>query len=479
MRVTNKVAHIDARPALTDFIGGHAASAMPGEAVDPLHCPVDHVLRGEAPDYLRAPPTDPSHLPDGTLNYEAFFRRQLHDLHLEGNYRVFCDLERHAGNFPQATRFSDQAQSTVTVWCSNDYLGMGQHPSVLAAVHEAVDRCGAGAGGTRNISGTTHYHVLLERELADLHHKEAALVFTSGYISNWATLGTLASRLPGCVVLSDEANHASMIEGIRHSRAEKQIWRHNDPADLHRKLAALDPGRPKLVAFESVYSMDGDIAPIAELCDVADAHGAITYLDEVHAVGLYGPRGGGIAEREGLSHRLTVIEGTLAKGFGVVGGYITGTAALCDFVRSFASGFIFTTALPPSVAAAALASIRHLKTSDGERQRHQAVVASLRERVDAAGLPHKSNPSHIVPLMVGDPVLCKQISDLLLYDYGIYLQPINYPTVPRGTERLRITPSPLHTEEDVDHLVGALSAIWSDLRLKKAADARDVTYAAV
>ncbi|MER9235015.1 5-aminolevulinate synthase [Mesorhizobium sp. M0622] len=403
------------------------------------------------------------------MNYEGFFRQQLHDLHMEGNYRVFCDLERHAGNFPRATRFNGQVQSTVTVWCSNDYLGMGQHPSVLAAMHEAVDRCGAGAGGTRNISGTSHYHVLLERELADLHAKEAALLFTSGYVSNWAVLSTLSSRLPGCVVLSDESNHASMIEGIRHSRVEKRIWRHNDPEDLNRKLAALDPGRPKLVAFESVYSMDGDIAPIAELCDVADAHGAMTYLDEVHAVGLYGPRGGGIAEREGLSHRLTVIEATLAKGFGVVGGYITGSTALCDFVRSFSSGFIFTSALPPSVAAAALASIRHLKTSDSERQQHQAVVASLRKRLDAAGLPHMTNPSHIVPLMVGDPVLCKQVSDVLLSDYGIYVQPINYPTVPRGTERLRITPSPLHTAQDIDHLVQALSAIWSELQLKRAA----------
>jgi 5-aminolevulinate synthase len=446
----------------------HGAWATPAQPIDPSRCPVDHAVRGVAPDYLRVAPTDPSHSADGNFNHEGFFRHRLHDLHTEGNYRVFCDLERHAGNFPRATHLGDRRRSTVTIWCSNDYLGMGQHPSVLEAMHEAIDRCGAGAGGTRNISGTSHYHVRLERELADLHRKEAALLFTSGYVSNWAALGTLASRLPDCVVLSDEGNHASMIEGIRHSRAEKLIFRHNDPADLDRKLAALDRGRPKLVVFESVYSMDGDIAPIADICDVADAHGAMTYLDEVHAVGLYGPLGGGIADREGLSHRLTVIEGTLAKAFGIVGGYIAGSTALCDFVRSFASGFIFTSALPPSVAAAALASVRHLKASASERERHQAVVASVRRRLDEAGLPHLANPSHIIPLMVGDPVLCKQISDVLLSEHAIYLQPINYPTVPRGTERLRITPSPLHTEQDIDHLVGALSAIWSELHLERA-----------
>ena len=403
------------------------------------------------------------------MDFEHFFRTELDRLHGEGRYRVFADIERRAGAFPRAVWHGPDGPCEITVWCSNDYLGMGQHPDVLAAMHAALDDTGAGAGGTRNIAGTNHHHVLLERELADLHGKEAALLFNSGYMSNWASLSTFAARIPGCVVLTDAANHASMIEGIRHSRAEKLIFAHNDPDDLRRKLAALDPARPKLVAFESVYSMDGDIAPIAEFCEIADAYGAMTYIDEVHAVGLYGARGGGVTERDGLAHRLTVIEGTLAKGFGIMGGYIAASAATCDFVRSFASGFIFSTSLPPALAAGAVASIRHLKRSGVERAAHQQRVAQLRAALDVAGIPHLANPSHIVPVMVGDPVLCKRISDELLADFGIYVQPINYPTVPRGTERLRITPTPLHGEDHIAALVAALGRIWTRAGLRRAA----------
>ena len=401
------------------------------------------------------------------MNYEAYFGDQLAAVREEGRYRVFTEIERRAGSFPKATRYLDGATSEVTVWCSNDYLGMGQHPKVLDAMHRVIDECGAGAGGTRNISGTNHHHVLLEAELADLHHKEDALLFTSGYVSNWAALGTLAAKIPDCIVLSDALNHASMIEGIRHSRATCRVFEHNSPEDLDRKLADLDPARAKLVAFESVYSMDGDIAPIAEIIEVCEKHNAMSYIDEVHAVGLYGPRGGGVAEREGLMDRITVIEGTLGKAYGVMGGYIAASRDLCDFVRTFASGFIFSTALPPAVAAGACASIRHLKDSNVEREGQRDRVAKVRGALDRMGIPHLPNPSHIIPVMVGDPHKAKFISDWLMEHHGIYVQPINYPTVPRGTERLRITPSPVHSDGDIDRLLRALSEIWSQCELAR------------
>jgi 5-aminolevulinate synthase len=393
------------------------------------------------------------------MDFDAIFQGQLDALKAEGNYRVFADLERRCGSFPKAANHKDGEVRDVTVWCSNDYLGMGQNETVVEAMVEAVQTCGTGAGGTRNISGTNHHHLLLERELADLHAKEAALLFTSGYVSNWAALSTLGARIPNAVILSDEKNHASMIEGIRHSRADKVLWKHNDWRDLDRKLHAVGD-RPKIVAFESVYSMDGDIAPIREIVEVCEAHGALSYIDEVHAVGMYGPHGGGVTEELGLAHRIDLIEGTLGKAFGCVGGYITGSAALCDFVRSFASGFIFTTALPPAVAAAAAASIRHLKQSDEERRAQKANVAKLRAKLDRAGIPHLANDSHIIPVMIGDPVKCRMISNILMDDWAIYVQPINYPTVPKGTERLRITPGPLHSDADIDHLVTALATLW-------------------
>lgn len=401
------------------------------------------------------------------MDYENFFGSELQSVRDEGRYRVFAEIERKAGNFPHATRYVDGETSNVTVWCSNDYLGMGQHPKVLEAMHTVIDECGAGAGGTRNISGTNHHHVLLENELADLHNKEDALLFTSGYVSNWAALGTLAARIPDCMVLSDALNHASMIEGIRYSHADRMIFEHNSPEDLDRKLATLDPARPKLVAFESVYSMDGDIAPIAEILDVCEAHNAMSYIDEVHGVGLYGRRGGGVAEREGLMDRITVIEGTLGKAFGVMGGYIAASKNLCDYVRTFASGFIFTTALPPAIAAGACASIKHLKESSAERERQQDRVEKVRGALDRMGIPHLPNPSHIIPVMVGDAHKCKFISDWLMENHGIYVQPINYPTVPRGTERLRLTPSPVHSDGDIDRLLSALSEIWSHCELAR------------
>ncbi|MCJ2015290.1 5-aminolevulinate synthase [Methylobacterium sp. J-076] len=400
--------------------------------------------------------------------YDRYFRGALEELHSERRYRVFADIERISGRFPAAKwRRSDGSVTEITVWCSNDYLGMGLHPEVVGAMTETAARCGVGAGGTRNIAGNSSPLVDLERELADLHGKEAGLVFTSGYVSNQAGIATIAKLIPNCSILSDALNHNSMIEGVRHSGCEKQIFRHNDAGHLEELLQAAGD-RPKLIAFESVYSMDGDVAPIAAFCDLAERYGAMTYLDEVHAVGLYGERGAGIAERDGVMHRIDVIEGTLAKGFGCVGGYITGSAAICDAVRSFAPGFIFTTALPPAVAAAATASVRYLKRSGTERAAHQRQVAATKVALDAAGLPLLSTETHIVPVMVGDAELCKAAADHLLERHRIYIQPINYPTVPRGTERLRITPSPFHDSGQIARLTEALRETWATLGLPRA-----------
>jgi 5-aminolevulinate synthase len=395
------------------------------------------------------------------MDCAEIFARALQALKDEGRYRIFADIRRDRGRFPAARHFCGGACRPITVWCSNDYLGMGQHPAVLAAMHEALDLAGAGSGGTRNISGTTHYHVELEAELADLHGKEAALLFTSAYVANDTTLTTLRKLLPGLVIFSDANNHASMIAGIRNGGGEKVIWRNNDLADLEAKLKRVGRDRPKIIAFESVYSMDGQMAPIGAICDLAHKYGALTYLDEVHAVGLYGPRGGGLAEQQGVMHRVDIINGTLAKGFGIMGGYIAGTRDLCDAIRCYAPGFIFTTSLAPAIAAGAAASIRHLKASSTERERHQERVRALKRRLKVAGLPVMENQSHIVPILVGDPVFTTRITDALLDRFAVYVQPINYPTVPRKTERLRITPQPQHSDADMDRLANALRTLWA------------------
>ena len=403
------------------------------------------------------------------MNYAAQLESAIDRLHEEGRYRTFIDIERHRGDFPHATwTRPDGTVQDVTVWCGNDYLGMGQHPVVLDAMHEAIDASGAGSGGTRNISGTTVYHKRLEAELADLHGKEAALLFTSAYIANDATLSTLPKLFPGLIIYSDALNHASMIEGVRRNGGAKRIFRHNDVAHLRELLEADDPKAPKLIAFESVYSMDGDFGPIEAICDLADEFGALTYIDEVHAVGMYGPRGAGIAERDRLMHRLDIINGTLAKAYGVMGGYIAASHKMCDAIRSYAPGFIFTTSLPPSVAAGAAASVAHLKRAPELREQHQTQAKVLKTRLKALGLPFIDHGSHIVPVIVGNPVHTKMLSDMLLYDFGIYVQPINFPTVPRGTERLRFTPSPVHGPEDMDRLIQALDSLWSHCALNRA-----------
>jgi 5-aminolevulinate synthase len=403
------------------------------------------------------------------MDYSRVFDDAIARIQREGRYRVFVDIARKRGAFPEALQYGGESPRPITVWCSNDYLCMGQHPKVIAAMHAALDEAGAGSGGTRNISGTTHYHVELERELAELHGKEASLLFTSGYISNEATLSTLARLLPNAIVFSDALNHASMIEGIRQSGAEKRIWRHNDLEHLESLLHEASPNAAKIIAFESVYSMDGDFAPIGKICDLAEKYNALTYLDEVHAVGLYGKRGGGVAERDGVMQRLDIIEGTLAKGFGVMGGYIASSARIIDVVRSYASSFIFTTSLPPVLVVGALASVRHLKSSSAERDRHQERAVRLKTLLRQAGLPVMPSPSHIVPVLVGDPIRCKAVSDALLYEHAIYVQPINYPTVPRGTERLRFTPSPEHNDAQMSELVKALDSVWTQLDIKRAA----------
>ena len=403
------------------------------------------------------------------MDFDKALDTALNRLHDEGRYRTFIDIERQKGAYPHAVwRKPDGSQKNITVWCGNDYLGMGQHPAVLAAMHEALDATGAGSGGTRNISGTTVYHKRLEAELADLHGKEAALVFTSAYIANDATLSTLPKLFPGLIIYSDALNHASMIEGVRRNGGAKRVFRHNDVAHLRELLAADDPAAPKLIAFESIYSMDGDFGPIKAICDAADEFGALTYIDEVHAVGMYGPRGAGVAERDGLMHRIDMINGTLAKAYGVFGGYIAASAKMIDAVRSYAPGFIFTTSLPPAVAAGAAASVRHLKTDQGLREAQQLHAKILKMRLKALGLPIIDHGSHIVPVHVGDPIHCKMLSDMLLEQFGIYVQPINFPTVPRGTERLRFTPSPVHDSRQIDALISAMDTLWGHCALNRA-----------